>query len=189
MRLIFALACLLLSASLGLAQPPQQQETPSVLLPGSYWENDRAPLKVGDAAPNWVLPLASDSPLAKKGAKNLDFARFRGEKTTVLVFWAFWCDTWKDATRFFGERRADLEKRGIKLVIVAVDASQQPVARPAFADGRLWFPVAIDGKSEITARYGVRRVPTVLIVESNGKVRAIWEGLPGKKAFSKALKP
>ncbi len=168
------------------ARDANLQETPSVLLPGSYWE-DRAPLKVGEAAPGWVLPLASDSSFAKKGAPDLDFARWRGQKTTVVVFWAFWCDTWKDATRYFGELRGDLEKRGVKLVIVAVDASQQPVARPAFASGKLFFPVVIDGKSQITARYGVRRVPTVIVVGANGNARAVWEGLPHKKVLLKTL--
>ena len=177
---------LLLCAPYVWAQPAQQQETPSVLLPGSYWENDRKPLQIGEMAPNWVLSLAPDSPLAKK-QKTLDFAQFRGEKTTVLVFWAFWCDTWKDATKFFGEMRPELEKRGVKVVVLAVDASQQPVARPAFKGGKLWFPIAIDGKSETTARYGVRRVPTIFVVGKSGKVRAMWEGLPHKKVFAKAI--
>ncbi len=165
----------------------RQQETPSVLLPGTYWE-ERAPLQAGDAAPNWKLPIAPDSPLAKKGVSEIDFAKWRGEKTTVLVFLAFWCDTWKDVMRFSGEVRGDLDKGGTKLLAVAVDASQQPVARPAWQSGKLFFPVAIDAKSQITAKYGVRRVPTILIIGPDGKVRAIWEGLPGKKAFLKALR-
>lgn len=164
----------------------RRQETPSVLLPGSYWE-ERAPLRVGDAAPGWKLPLASGSPGAKKGAPDLDFARFRGGKTTVLVFWAFWCDTWKDATRFFGAARRELDARGVQLVAVAVDASQQPVARPAFASGKLFFPVAIDAKSQITARYGVRRVPTVFLVGPDGKISARWEGLPTLRELQRAL--
>jgi alkyl hydroperoxide reductase subunit AhpC len=188
MRLIFTFAFLFISVSFALAQPAQQQETPSVLLPGSYWENDRKPLQIGEMAPNWKLPLAPDSPFAKK-EKTLDFSRFRGEKTTVVVFWAFWCDTWKDATDFFEKKRAEMEKRGVKLVIVAVDASQQPVARPAFKSGKLWFPIVIDEKSEITARYGVRRVPTIFVVGKDAKMRAMWEGLPHKKVFSKAIKP
>ena len=162
------------------------QETPSVLLPGSYWE-DRAPLKVGEVAPSWVLPLAADSPLLKK-TRPISISRVgAAQKTTVVVFWAFWCDTWKDATRYFGELRGDLEKRDVKLVVIAVDASQQPVARPAFAAGKLFFPIVIDAKSQITARYGVRRVPTVFVVGANGKMRAVWEGLPHKKVLLKSL--
>lgn len=184
----FALFALLWTGvQIARAQPSRQQETPSVLLPGSYWDAERAPLQVGASAPNWVLPLAPDSPLAKSGVKDLDFARFRGEKVSVLIFWAFWCDTWRDATQFLGALRPELQKRGVKLVVVAVDASQQPVARPAWKSGKLWFPIAIDGKGEVVARYGVRRVPTILVVEPKGRVRAMWEGLPGKKAFLKAV--
>ena len=165
----------------------QQQETPGALLPGSYWEKDRAPLKIGETAPNWKLPLAPDSPAAKKGAETLEFRRLAAEKTTILVFWAFWCDTWKDATSYFGDLKSELNKRDVQLVAVAVDASQQPVARPAFAAGKLWFPIAIDEKSATTATYGVRRVPTVFVVAPDGKIRAMWEGLPHKKMLLKAL--
>ena len=180
------LLCVLIAPAAFAQSDANLQETPSVLLPGSYWE-DRAPLKVGEAAPLWTLPLAGDSPLAKKGATDLDFARWRGQKTTVVVFWAFWCDTWKDATRYLGDVRGDLEKRGVKLVVVAVDASQQPVARPAFRVKKLFSPVVIDARSHVTARYGVRRVPTVFVVGADGKIRAIWEGLPGKKVLLKTL--
>ena len=67
------------------------------------------------------------------------------------------------------------------------DASQQPVAKPAFKSGKLYFPVAIDTESRTTARYGVRRVPTVFVVGVDGKIRAVWEGLPSKKVLLKVL--
>jgi peroxiredoxin len=164
-----------------------QQQTPAVLLPGSYWDKDRQPLKAGEAAPSWVLPLAGDSPHSGQAAQSIDFAHWHGDKKTIVVFWAFWCDTWKDVTRYCGEVRGDLEKKHIKLVAVAIDASQQPVARPAFKSGKLFFPVVIDAHSRVTSHYGVRRVPTLFLISSRGQVEAVWEGLPPKKALRKAL--
>ena len=135
----------------------------------------------------WMLPFAKESRGVKKGAK-FDFAKRRATKNTVVVFWAFWCDTWKDVTRFAGEIRGELAKSDTQLIVVAVDASQQPVARPAFAAGKLFFPIVIDADSEETARWGVRRVPTVFVIAKDNTIRATWEGLPHKKEMIAVLK-
>jgi peroxiredoxin len=170
---------------------PRLQETPAALLTGNYYEHDRKPLAVGTQAPSFVLPLAQEylaargasSPAASVTSRVLDLEKFRGgpEKSrpvTVVIFWAFWCDTWKDATRHLKTLRKPLQDGGVRVACVAVDASQQPVARKAFAAGDIWFPVAIDRESKITHQWGVRRVPTIFVLDSAGKVRHCFEGFP-----------
>lgn len=159
------------------------QATPSVVLPGNYWEKDREPLRAGNSVPDWELALSSQSRTNARG--NVKLSGLRGERTLV-VFWAFWCDTWKDATRDLKTLRAELEKQNVKVVVVSVDASQQPVARRAFESGDIWFPVAIDKDSKITAQWGVRRVPTAFLLEGT-KIRARWEGFPNRKQLLDVL--
>ena len=161
----------------------QVQDTPSVLLPGSYWDKLRAPLKVGDAAPDWTLPRAaydSKSPEKIQLSKWRDGQNFNG---SVVVFWAFWCDTWKDMTRDLNVLRPQLSALKLQVLAVSVDASQQPVSRRAFESGRIWWPVAIDTASTCTARWGVRRVPTLFVLDKDGVIRAVYEGFPGKQTF------
>lgn len=160
------------------------QPTPSVLLPEKYLENVRAPLEAGSAAPEFALERCSLD--RSEGAREIRLSQWRDEKTqngVVIVFWAFWCDTWKDMTRDLSLLRAPLQEMKLQVLAVSVDASQQPVARRAFETRRIWWPVVIDEKSQVSAQWGVRRVPTVFVLDKNGKIKKVYEGFPGKQTF------
>ena len=130
----------------------QVQETPSVLLPGSYWDALRAPLKVGDSAPDWTLPRAAyDS----KSPEKIEFQKWRDGKNfngSVVIFWAFWCDTWKDMTRDLNLLRPQLGAMKLQVLAVSVDASQQPVSRARLKAG------ASGGRSPLTVQVLAPRV-------------------------------
>jgi len=165
------------------------QETPSVLLPAKYLEDVRAPLKIGSLAPDFSLaPCAyrGSTPSAKE--KPLQLSKWRDGKNksgAVIVFWAFWCDTWKDMTRDLNVIRPQLDEMKLQVLAVSVDASQQPVARRAFEKKKIWWPVAIDEKSKVSAAWGVRRVPTIFVLDKNGAIQKVYEGFPGKQTFLK----
>ena len=182
---------------------PQMQPTDSVLLPGIYWENDRQPLKLGQVAPNFSLSLARDCRWREANKKTPqkqieysndgqtplvlgDFVQ-SGKGVTIVVFWAFWCDTWKDVSRFLVRMKPKLQSEHTQILCVAVDASQQPVARRAFADGTLWYPVVIDPASATTANWGVRRVPTLFVLDNLRRVRRVFEGFPGELPLLRAI--
>ena len=188
----------------------RQQPTLGVLLPGNYWDALRQPLKVGQIAPDFSLPVARDTrwTLAKKAVAKTDKSNFEYSKptpnerrrelslsqivnshkgVTVVVFWAFWCDTWKDVGGVFARMKPRLQAARALPICVAVDASQQPVARRAFANGRIWYPVVIDTKSEIVAQWSVRRVPTVFVLDETRRIRQVWEGFPGETALMRAV--
>ena len=48
----------------------------------------------------------------------------------------------------------------------------------------------VDAKQdpEITAKYGIRSTPTILVVDGNGAVRKAWTGSPDEAELEKALK-
>lgn len=214
------------------SHPPQLQETPSVLLPGSYYDTTRSPLLAGSQAPDFTLPFAVNSQWRLPGAKRnttkdmskLKLSSFlamrhgtastKQSSVTVLVFWAFWCDTWKDVTRDFKKLRPQLTNAGAGVLCVSVDASQQPVARRAFASGEIWFPVlidihggagraadgqgittsrtraakAIDNQRSVGATFGVRRVPTFFVLDSTGRIRTRFEGFPGNRRLLQSVR-
>jgi peroxiredoxin len=160
------------------------QQTPSVLLPEKYLENVRTPLKIGSEAPDFVLPRCAYS--GSTPGEKLQLSKWQGEKKSngaIIIFWAFWCDTWKDVTRDLNALRTPLSQMNLQILAVAVDASQQPVSRRAFETGKIWWLVVIDEKSEISAAWGVRRVPTVFIVDKDGKVQKVFEGFPSRQTF------
>ena len=165
----------------------QVQETPSVLLPGKYLEDVRAPLKIGSMAPDFSLSRCVYDKRASQN-KPLQLSKWRDPKNkngAVIVFWAFWCDTWKDMTRDLNIIRPALDEMKLQVLAVSVDASQQPVSRRAFEDKRIWWPVVIDKKSKHSAAWGVRRVPTIFILDKNGAIQKVYEGFPGRQTFLK----
>ena len=185
LKTIFSLS--VLCALCGESKAQQVQETPSVLLPGKYLENVRAPLKIGSMAPDFSL---SHCVYDKRASQNkpLQLSKWRDSKNkngAVIVFWAFWCDTWKDMTRDLNTIRPALDEMKLQVLAVSVDASQQPVSRRAFEDKRIWWPVVIDTKSKNSAAWGVRRVPTIFILDKNGAVQKVYEGFPGRQTFLK----
>ncbi len=174
------------------AIPMEMQQTPSILLPGYYLDSERAPLQIGSLAPDFQLPLSRFSrfqtPL--KTPPKLDFARWqasRKSRGTIVIFWAFWCDTWKGVTRDLNLLRPQIEPMNLQTLCVAVDASQQPVARRAFESGEISWPVVIDAQSTLSARWGVRRVPTLFVLDSDAIVRRVFEGFPGRQTFVRGV--
>lgn len=187
--LIFLSPCLCVSV----VDCQEIQQTPSVLLPEKYLENVRAPLKVGEVGPNFSLPRCAYDGSTPGTAMELSKWRDGKNKSgAIIVFWAFWCDTWKEVTRDLNVMQTPLSEMNLQILAVAVDASQQPVARRAFQEKKIWWPVAIDKKSQTSAAWGVRRVPTIFILDKEGKIQKVFEGFPGKQTFlretAKALK-
>jgi len=167
------------------APPMEQQATPSVLLPGLYLDDARAPLKLGARAPEFTLPRCAfgASPGSNRELKLSSWLKSSRGNGSVVIFWAFWCDTWKDMTRDLNLLRPQLAAMKLQVLAISVDASQQPVSRRAFESGRIWWPVTIDSASTCSAAWGVRRVPTTFVLDRSGVVRAVFEGFPGKQSF------
>lgn len=176
-------------SSAWLPASPHAEE--SVAIPYLDEDPNRAPLKPGTPAPDFSLPLARESKAASAG-RMLHLASYRHQPAkrrgvTVLIFWAFWCDTWKDVTRHLKHVRSALSSAQARVGCVAVDASQQPVAKSAFRSGDIWFPVAIDGSGTVGTAYGVRRVPTIFVIDRDGIVRAAFEAYPGDQTLLRAV--
>lgn len=209
-----------------LQSDPNLQPTTSALLNGCYYDATRTPLNAGVLAPDFSLPLAADLQPKKSGdekivVREIQLSNFVAASTPstpptkntkirkpqnpiVLIFWAFWCDTWKDATRDLKKLRPQLEAEHARVLCVAVDASQQPVARRAFQSKDIWFPVVIDDVSTHMStpaaspnqnepqnageKFGVRRVPTVFVLDSSRLIRARFEGFPKTRALMDAIR-
>ena len=114
--------------------------------------------------------------------KNLDnrtisYNQVKGEKFTVIDFWATWCKPCVKSIPKLVEMADEFEDQGVSFVGISIDgprnlAKVKPFARSLGVD----YPVLLDTNSEIMARLGVQAVPTLLIVNSENEIIYFHEG-------------
>lgn len=136
-----------------------------------------------------ALPLGADAPaftLPDTEGRARALPEWAG-RPVVLNFWAFWCDTWKAELPSLRELAADQSSLGFALVAVSVDGTRVP----EFTRQRgtpTPFPVLLDMQSIVSHAYGVAHVPTVVILDGQGRVRYTHIGYPGNDAVRSVLR-
>lgn len=106
----------------------------------------------------------------------------------VLNFWAFWCDTWKHQLPQLIELSRRQEELGFELVAVSVDGQWSDAVREHLGDDPLPFAVLLDGRRALSGPLGLRRVPTVLVLDRERRVTWLHEAYPGNPAVLRAVR-
>ncbi|MEF8981551.1 TlpA family protein disulfide reductase [Thiohalorhabdus sp.] len=126
---------------------------------------------------------------------------FRG-KVVLLNFWATWCPYCKKEIPHLIELQEDLGDRGLQVVGAAMnwkidsrepknpDIFHQKVASYALKHG-LNYPVPLvkQGMDGIMKRFGdPAGVPYTVLIDTQGRIRATFQGNPGKDKLWRAVK-
>ncbi|HWD41162.1 MAG TPA: hypothetical protein VG944_20100 [Fimbriimonas sp.] len=98
-------------------------------------------------------------------------AAWKPGRVTILSFFAFWCDTWKEHCPRLAKTRAALAGLPIDVVTVSVDGRWSDV--PGFDPS---LRCLLDRKGW-AASIGVDRVPTTLVVDESGQIRWVKSGV------------
>jgi thiol-disulfide isomerase/thioredoxin len=128
--------------------------------------NDRTP-------PAPALPLGSLYEIALEGTdgRTIDFKSFQG-KVIVLDFFASWCEPCKDTAPLVERVYQEYGKRGIVVLGISLDVAGNRNAVNRFAGKHgITFPVVIDD-GRIREVTGVFSVPTTIVLDQSGTVRA-----------------
>lgn len=126
-------------------------------------------LPLGAMAPEFALPDIQ--------GRSHALSEYRG-KITVLNFWAFWCDTWKAEMPHLQELAPQQDEQGFRIVAVSVDGTRLQEFRRRHP-APLPFPVLLDVGAKASRQYGIAHVPTVVILDPQGRVRYVHSGYPG----------
>jgi len=105
----------------------------------------------------------------------------------VVIFWAFWCDTWKKALPSIQELTAEQQDLDCTVLTVSVDGRYTEEIRPLVNAGKIPFPVLLDDGSW-TKQLGLRRVPTVVVLDQQRKVVWLREAYPGNAKLKDAIR-
>lgn len=105
----------------------------------------------------------------------------------IVVWWAFWCDTWKKALPEITDLAARQEELDCTVWTVSIDGRYTAEIKPLVQQGKINFPVLLDDGTW-TKKLGLRRVPTVMILDEQRQVVYLREVYPGNAKLEKALR-
>lgn len=125
-----------------------------------------------------MLGEAHDFSLPRLGGGTFTLSAHRGE-VVILNFWATWCAPCIVEVPELVALQAELAPRGVLVVGVSQDTGPD-----AYGDVRDFaerlevnYPVVLDTALRVSHTYGVHALPTTLVVDREGQIRARTVGL------------
>jgi cytochrome c biogenesis protein CcmG, thiol:disulfide interchange protein DsbE len=140
-----------------------------------------------------VLPVACAAPRAvKRGsppllgkavdvtAVDLEGREVRvsrtGAKVAVVDFWATWCAPCREQLPFLQRLADEYRAAGVEVYAIALDEERSAVEE-FLVETPVRFPVLWDeGRGKLAEGLGVTRLPTTLLLDREGVVRAVHLG-------------
>ncbi|MFL6664296.1 MAG: TlpA family protein disulfide reductase [Rhizobacter sp.] len=125
-----------------------------------------AALDAGEPAPAVKLPGLRGTPV--------DLADFKG-KLTYVDFWASWCGPCRQSFPWMNEMQAKYAARGLQVVGINLDRKRDDAER-FLAELPATFTIAFDAAGDSAKRFGVKGMPTSVLVGPDGKVLYMHTG-------------
>lgn len=123
----------------------------------------------GEVSPAFNLTAVDGSTISFKPQENPN-----GD-VTMLVFWSF---TWDDNVATLFSRLSELHERyaprGLRIIAISYDEEPSRL-RNFLSSNKTPFPVAV-GVDSTYERFGLKSIPTLILVDKAGKIVERWEG-------------
>lgn len=132
-----------------------------------------------------------ETPTSDQGSVKL--SDFRG-KVVFLNFWATWCPPCKEEMPAMERLYRKYRAKGLVVLAVSMDSEGASVVVPFVKQHGLTFPVGLDRKGTVAGLYGVRAVPSTMIIDRQGNLALIalgpreWDGKPAQSLFESMLR-
>jgi thioredoxin-like negative regulator of GroEL len=113
--------------------------------------------------------FAPDFSVVTIDGEHLDLESLRG-RVVVLDFWASWCGPCHDSIAFL--RGIQKKYAGQPVVLVSISVDTDAAAwRAAIADEKMVWRHHLDSSGRISRLFGVRPIPTTVVIDGEGIVR------------------
>jgi thiol-disulfide isomerase/thioredoxin len=110
-------------------------------------------------------------------------------KIVVVDFWATWCGPCIETLPRMKETYAKYKSKGVEFVGISLDRAEQEGGRKALLDfvkenKMPWPQYYLKGRTEFLAEYGVSQIPTIFVLDRQGKIHSI----DGYRVLDRTLK-
>jgi cytochrome c biogenesis protein CcmG/thiol:disulfide interchange protein DsbE len=137
---------------------------------------------VGKAAPTFTLPVAANG---KAPDEKIDLAALKGHPV-ILDFWASWCGPCAIEAPVLDRLARRYESKG--LVVLGVNVSDPPNVIKQYATQRgLSYPMLVESGSNVSDSYGVKNLPSLVILDKEGKVMAYLVGVVDEASLNEIV--
>ncbi len=113
--------------------------------------------------------------------KRISFSEVKGEKLTIIDFWATWCKPCLRAIPKLIDIQEKYQTNGVQVIGINVDSPRNVAkVKPLSKSLGINYPVLLDTNNEVMTDLHISVVPTLLIVNSDNKVVYSHQGFrPG----------
>jgi thiol-disulfide isomerase/thioredoxin len=101
--------------------------------------------------------------------QDLKWENYR-DKIVLVDFWATWCTFCSDQEPRLKDVHAKYSARGLEMVGVSIDANKEDLTRYLREHEIPWITLYGKEPQEVAAKYGVRGVPTLFLIDAEGKI-------------------
>ena len=115
--------------------------------------------------PNLTGRVAQDFTLKTLDGAKISLSELRG-KVVLLDFWATWCPPCRKEMPSIEKLHQEYKDKG--LVVLAINDEDSGTVKG--------FPVLMDVKREVHRMYGARSIPTVIVIDPDGVIKAHYIG-------------
>jgi S-adenosylmethionine:tRNA ribosyltransferase-isomerase len=131
-------------------------------------------------APRWKLPSMTGG--------NVQLADYKG-KVLLLNFWATWCAPCRTEMPWFSEFAEKYKADGLEVVGISVDDKGWKVIKPFVEDKSHGINYTIlHDTMDLTVMYKLGTMPKTVLIDRDGKVAAIHNGLVEKDPFEDEIR-
>jgi peroxiredoxin len=120
------------------------------------------PVRNAASAPEFALQTLEGRPL--------ESSSLRG-KVVVLNFWATWCGPCKEEMPALQRLKQHFKTEEFELLAITTDPQREAIKGFVQSLG-LAFPVLLDEAKDVSATFGVRGLPTTVLIGKDGRVLA-----------------
>lgn len=126
--------------------------------------------RAGAMAPEFSLPVVSGGDAGSR----ISLSAYR-DKVVVLDFWATWCGPCAEQARVLEQFVAAGHPT---VAVIGVNQGEEPGIVQAYTDQHhASYPIVLDADQRVGDAFGVRGLPTLVVIERSGRVSASVSGI------------